>query len=464
MRLHVALPLLSAFSFAALACSSSSDQPAGPTDTGTPTDSAVTDTGGGDAPGDTAPTDPLAKDREACKFKAGDKTEATLGLTADARGKIPINHIIIVMKENRSFDQYFGSLPKAGRTDIEGLPAGASNPDKTGAKVETFHQTDACVKPDPEHQFANMHAMYDDGKMDGFVVNAVDHSSVDDKPFVTDGKYVMGAYEKADLPFYYYLADTYAVADHYFCSALSGTWSNRTFLLGSSAYGVKNTGSDFFVTDKTHLVFNDLEAAKVTWGAYSDDIPFDYALLNAGFGSTHANVYNEAKFFAQLADGSLPQVAFLDASLNILDEHPPADVQKGEAWTKKVYDAVTASPLWLKDGKGVAMIFTYDESGGFYDHVVPPPACVPSPDQAEWDRLGFRVPFVMISPFAKQKYVSKLTHSHTSITRLIQAIFDLPAMTARDANSDALLDMFDFTGTPLAKPPAPPEAGTGGCK
>jgi phospholipase C len=462
MRLPVALPFLAGFAFTALACSSS-DSGGGPAaDTGTPGDTAVVPDGGGDTPVDAPPADPFAKDREACKFKAGAKVAETLGLTAEARGKIPINHVIIVMKENRSFDEYYGNLPKAGRTDVEGLPAGASNPNKEGAKVEAFHQTDACFGPDPEHQFTHMHAMYNGGKMDGFVINAIDHTTFEDKPFVTDGKFVMGAYEKADLPFYYFLADTYAISDHYYGSALSGTWSNRLYMLAGSSYGVKNTAVDFIATG-THVLMDDLDKAGITWGAYSDDIPFAYALLGAGWGSTHPGVFNEAKFFTQLADGTLPQVAFLDASINILDEHPPADVQKGEAWTKKVYDAVTSSPLWLKDGKGVAMIFTYDESGGFYDHAVPPPACIPSPDQTEWDRLGIRVPFVMISPFAKPKYVSKITHSHTSVTRLVQAIFDLPAMTARDANSDALLDMFDFTATPLAKPPAAPAAGTGGC-
>ena len=468
MRHRVSLPLLTAFALTALACSSSDDGGGGGTDTGTPVvDSGTTDSGGGDTPtdsGDAGPSDPLQADRDACKFKAGAKVADTLGLTADKRTAIPINHVIVVMKENRSFDHYFGNLPKAGRTEVEGLPADASNPDKTGKKIAAFHQTDACVKPDPAHQFTNMHAMFDGGKLDGFVTNAIDNSTVADAPFTTDGAFVMGNYEKADLPFYYYLADTYAVADHYFGSALSGTWSNRTFLLTGSAYGIKNTGSDF-IASGTHVIFDDLDAAKVTWGAYSDDVPLDGTLLGAGYGTAHANIFNQAKFLSQLADGTLPQVAFLDAGpLNVLDEHPPADVQKGEDWTKKVYDAVVASPLWLKDGKGIAMIFTFDESGGFYDHVVPPKACIPSADQTEWDNLGFRVPFVMVSPFAKQKYVSKTTHSHTSVTRLIETIFDLPAMTARDANSDALLDMFDFTGTPLSKPPTSPAAGTGGCK
>jgi phospholipase C len=155
---------------------------------------------------------------------------------------------------------------------------------------------------------------------------------------------------------------------------------------------------------------------------------------------------------------------FADGKLNEQDEHPPADVQVGEAWTKSIYDALVAGPLWEK----TALIFTYDEAGGFFDHVPPPEkSCVARPDNpkdTEFVELGVRVPLIAVSPWARRHYVSHVQHEHTSITRLIELVFGIPALTNRDANSDALLDMFDFdckNDNPI--PPAP-AAGTGGCK
>ncbi|MGZ3450411.1 MAG: phospholipase C, partial [Polyangiales bacterium] len=357
-------------------------------------------------------------------------------------------------------------LPAEGRTDIEGIPAGYTNPDDKGVAVSPTHETNACFPYDPEHQWDNMHAGWNGGKMDGWIKNAIAHSvDKDDKtPVTTDGHFVLTWRERTDLPFYYWLTDQYAMADHWHCSALAGTWANRLYMYAGHSYGVKDTGVQF-VPDGTKTIFDALDTAKIPYGLYSDDVyPLDGAMFSIGYTMGHPRFFKEKDFFDALAAGTLPPVTFIDAGLNTFDEHPPGDVQKGEAWTKKLYDAVTSSPLWLKDGKGIAMVWTYDESGGFADHVAPPKACVAAPDQSEFDRLGVRVPFVMISPFAKKKFVSHKTYDHTSISRFIEMLFDLPAMSARDANADSLLDFFDFTGMPNAKPPAAPAAGTGGCK
>jgi phospholipase C len=449
--------LLLASPWLLLACSSSSS-------TATPADTGVADSAP-DAIADTAPIDPLAAKRAACTFGLGAKVAETLGFAAADRAKVPISHVIVVMKENRSFDHYFGKLPAEGRTDVEGIPSGYTNPDPAGAAVAPSHETNACFPYDPDHQWAAMHAGWNDGKMDGFVKSAVGHTvDKDDKtPVTTDGHFVLTYRERTDLPFYFWLTDQYAMADHYHSSALAGTWANRLYLYAANSYGVKDTAVDFIKPD-VKTIFDALDTASVTYGIYSDDVyPLDGALLTGGFGHDHKGVAVEAAFFTALADGTLPQVSFIDAGLNKIDEHPPADVQVGEAWTKKVYDAVTKSPLWLKNGKGIALVFTYDESGGFADHVPPPSACLAAADQAQFDRLGVRVPFVMISPFAKKKYVSHKTYDHTSVTRFIEMLWDLPAMSARDANADGLLDFFDFTATPNATPPTPPAAGMGVC-
>ena len=143
------------------------------------------------------------------------------------------------------------------------------------------------------------------------------------------------------------------------------------------------------------------------------------------------------------------------------DEHPANDVQPGEDWSRTIALAAMESPLWPR----LAVVFDYDTAGGLLDHVPPPEACVPAPGEEDFDRLGLRVPFFVISPWVKPGFVSHEVHEHASVLRFIELLHDLPALGARDANADALLDMFDFSSCtpPLLEPPDPPPAGTGGC-
>ncbi len=142
------------------------------------------------------------------------------------------------------------------------------------------------------------------------------------------------------------------------------------------------------------------------------------------------------------------------------DEHPPGDMQLGQAFVAKVVDAVMHSPQWAH----TAIFITYDEHGGYYDHVPPPKACVPDDlapkleakdPPGAFDRFGFRVPLIVVSPYAKRHYVSHVVVGHTSILRFVEARFGLPAMTRRDANADPLYDLFDFAHPDLSIPILP---------
>ncbi len=391
--------------------------------------------------------DTTATQRKACMFKAGALVSESLGLPAAERQKIPLKHIIVVMKENRSFDHYFGQLSKHGQPDAEPLPDTFSNLDKTGAAVTNYHLTTTCVHNDPAHQWNDMHTQVGaTGKMDGFVISGANTTG-------TDGHFVMGWYDNTDIPFYYFLANTFALADHHFASVRSGTWPDRDYLLLATSDGVRATGGGY-PADATPTIMSQLDTKGVTWGAYAPAAPFEGSLT---WGATHAGVHNLAAFKTALANGTLPSVAFVDGPA---DEHPTANIQVGEAWTRDIYQSVIASPLWAT----TAMIWTYDEAGGFFDHVAPGNSCVARPEDAAFFELGIRVPTVVISPYARQHYVSHVIHEHTSITRLIETVFDLPALTMRDANSDAMLDMFDFACPPNMKPADAPAAGTGGCK
>jgi phospholipase C len=376
----------------------------------------------------------------------------TLGLTADERAEIPIRHVVVVMKENRSFDHLLAGLNAAGQDDTAPIPPTFTNRDTSGASVAPFQLETTCVPWDPAHQWKAMHQQVDDGAMDGFVTTAAATTR-------TDGHFVMGHFQWPDLPFYYWLAGTFAINDRHFPSVRSGTWPNRDFLLLGTADGVRCTYCGH-PNPLTPTIFDALSDVGRTWGVYSDSEPFEGALA---WTRPHAGLHSFAAFLAALAGGTLPNVAFVDGVENLEDEHPPADVQVGEAWTRRIYEAAIASPLWPR----LALIWTYDEAGGFADDVPPPnDACVPRPGNpldTSFVELGVRVPLTVISPYARAHYVSHVVQDHTAITRFIEAVFDLPALTSRDANSDALLDMFDFDAPALLRPPPAPSAGTGGC-
>jgi len=169
------------------------------------------------------------------------------------------------------------------------------------------------------------------------------------------------------------------------------------------------------------------------------------------------------RFVTDAAAGKLPSVSFVDANFDIQSEEDPQDIRRGERFAADIINAAMHGPAWEK----TLVIWTFDEHGGYYDHVPPPRAIRPDnippdihvpPDQpGAYDRYGFRVPTVLISPYARRDYVSHVVHDHTSILKLIETKWNLPAMTYRDANADNLLDSFDFTGKPaFLEPPTLP--------
>jgi phospholipase C len=395
----------------------------------------------------TALRDNAAPQRASCAFHSGARAEVTLGTSGLDR--IPIRHVIIAMKENRSFDHVFGKLHEQGQPGVEPIPASFSNPDPAGAPVFPSHATTTCLPWDPGHQSPSMLACVNGGKMDGFVRNAASTTG-------TDGSFVMTYYEAGDLPFYYFLARTFAIADRHFAPTPSGTFPNRDFMMFGTAAGVVDTGITY-PRPSTPSIFHLLMDAGYTWGAYTDGAPFSATL---GWSADMPGVHPTQALYDALDHGTLPNVAFVDGIENVEDDHPDGDLQFGETWLKRLYDHAVKSPQWER----TVIFFTYDEGGGFMDHVPPPEACRDDPSKLPAQMMGPRVPLIAISPWAKRNYVSHVAHDHTAITRFVEAIFGLPALTSRDANSDALLDMFDFGCAPHAPLPSAPAPGTGGCE
>ena len=391
--------------------------------------------------------DPMSAQRSACAFGPGAHSSQTLGVEQSVLSTLPIRHVIVLMKENRSFDHLLGQLHDRGQPGTEPIPATYTNPDARGVAVSPFHATTTCIPFDPDHQASSVTACIDGDRMDGFVINGARTTG-------SDGHFAMSGYDVEDVPFYYWLATTFALSDRHFAPAATGTFANRNYLLFGTNAGVVDTGI-MYPAPTTPSLMQLLMNAGYTWGAYTDGAPLSGTL---GWRSSDPGVHSLQAFYDALDQGTLPNVAFVDARGNFEDDHPPADVQRGEAWTKVIYDHAVASPQWPR----LAIIFTYDEAGGFADHVPPEPhGCRVS--GSPFMQRGPRVPLVVVSPWARRNFVSHVVHDHTAITRLIEALFDLPALTERDANSDALLDLFDFScGRDLTVPPAP-AAGTGGC-
>lgn len=350
---------------------------------------------------------------------------------------MPLDHIVVIMQENHSFDNYFGKLnkPKFYGSEIDGVTDELSNPDWFGRSVRMHHETQTSVL-DTFHDWNSEHFLWNKGKNNNFVK--------------LNGERSMGYYEETELGFYYELANKYAVADRYFCSVLGPTFPNRFFLIAGTAFGhISNdypkNADDF--NQKT--IFDTLDEYGVSWRYYADWDGY-LKLFGKLYKKDRSKIAKLSDYETDLANGTLPHVVFLESKDDVEDEHPPANIQKGQAWVEARVKALMASSAW----ESSALFLTYDENGGLFDHVPPPEACAPDStvpqlnSEAEsggYDRYGFRVPFVAVSPYVKSHFVSHQVYDHTSILKFIETKFNLPALTERDANANDLTDLFDFS-------------------
>jgi phospholipase C len=401
-----------------------------------------------------------AEKRASCTYAAGTLPAETQGASFPSGKEIPIDHIIIVMMENRSFDHYFQMLPEFGQSDVDVADADFSNPDTDGNPVPIFHDTEYCFV-DTRHSWDGTHQQIAGGNMTGFVTsNEGFHEFPQMQLEMLTGSRAMAYYDGADLPFYYWLANEFAIGDRYFSSLPGPTLPNRMYLYGATSYGAVHNS----LPPEEDMIIDWLEARELDWKVYATDAPA-MAIYVSKVQTLLAHKAPIEQFYEDAAAGNLPQVAFIDPDLSLSpdiytrnDEHPPAVAQVGQLFTAKITDALLRSPNWPRS----AMFFTYDEHGGTYDHVTPPEACIPDdyeptlepgdPDKP-LDRYGVRVPFIVVSPFAKKHHVAHETYDHTSILRFVQARFVMPAFTARDANALAPWDMFDFDNPAHLEPP-----------
>jgi phospholipase C len=468
---------------------------------------------------------------------------ATVSATFNPAGSITaINHVIILVQENRSLDNYLGELrqywAQNGYPDqsFDGLPqfnptSGAAplqgpapsipgcNPNDPAPSdcvidptnpVTSFHLNTMCME--------NTSPSWDEAHNDWDYTDPVGNSADTGNGFVytaaydgralgyydSDGIRAMGYYNGDDLNFLYFMASNFATSDRWFHPTMSRTNINREYLLGATSGGYvypngTNTADTPQLTSET--IFQDLQNAGISWKIYvnpkgsSCTAPYTASCLmtlsylqNFTFAQTVISQYPQdiqpiSQYFTDVQNGTLPQVAEIEpASDGGLDEHgtdadtyPPTNIQLGEQYVESLIQPLMTSSSWSSS----ALFWTYDENGGLYDHVSPQP--MPSPDgikpldlmtgdicsnstgpTCDFVWTGYRVPLVVVSPYAKQNYVSHTAADYTAILKFIETRFNLPPLNKRDAAQMDMTEFFDFNNPPWMKPPVPPAQNTTG--
>jgi phospholipase C len=351
-----------------------------------------------------------------------------------------IDHVVVVTMENRSFDHFLGWLPGAN-----GRQRGLTYTDAVGRPHATHRlapDLQGCGHPDPDHSYQGGRIEYDGGACDGWLRAG------------SNDEYAIGFYTRPDLAFLGRAAADWTTLDGYFAAIMAETYPNRVYLHAAQTDRLSNTTT----VSTLPTIWDRLAAAGVGGRYYYSDVPF-LALWGARYVSIGRPF---AAFEADCAAGTLPAVAYVDPrfvdeqSGTSGDDHPHADIRNGEAFLNSVYRAVTTGPAW----PSTLLVITYDEWGGFFDHVPPALAAIPPADAALGSdgRRGFRVPSLIVSPCARRRAVAGPLLDHTSILRTIEWRWGLAPLTVRDATAGNLADLLDLTAPNLHAPvyPVPP--------
>ncbi len=360
-------------------------------------------------------------------------------------GNSRIDHVVVVTMENRSFDHFLGWLPNA-----DGKQAGLTYLDTQGIAHSTYSlsgDNTGCPHPDPDHSYDGARTEYDSGKMDGFLRAS------------TNDIYSIGYYGEKDIPFYAALARHYTTCDRYFPSILGPTFPNRLFLHAAQTDRLSNTPA----LSTLPTIWDRLAAAGVSANYYYSNVPF-LGLWGPKYAGI-SRLYTD--FLVAAATGTLPAVSFVDPIYTILDDgtgnddHPHADIRKGDRFLYDTFQAVARGPKWAN----TVFVVNFDEWGGFFEHIAPPRATAPNnvdPDLVNGKALlGFRVPTVVASPFsagqANDPRVSDLVFDHTSVLKLIEWRWGLAPLTLRDASNDVsnLAHALNFENPNVSVPTLP---------
>jgi phospholipase C len=426
-----------------------------------------------------------------------------------------VNHIIFMMQENRSFDAYFGKIndyraslaPPLGR-DADDLETNFANPADApdNQLISNFHLSTSCIFNTTagwleSHGNANRFDVSDSAPLllDGFVHTASGLATFDGDPD-TKGVRSMGYYTQADLPSPYWFATQFATSDRFYNPEPAQTEATRLYALAATSQGLVHRPQDTNTQLTAKTIFQLLDAANISWKIYSVDRQPDGKLITTlrnfqPYGATKEDhIVPISQFMTDVQNNTLPAYSYIEPGFSSgRDEHPGKgnNIQPGAAFMNSLFTALINSPSW----KDSIFIETFDENGGLFDHVSPmidgrpilelsvgasgqavgagkyPTDAaimhVPSPDgikprdlltsdpqNDDFVRTGFRVPLIIVSPFAKPHYVSHTPMDYTAVLKFVEKRFNLPSLTARDAAQADMEEFFDFS-SPNLTPPSP---------
>jgi phospholipase C len=359
----------------------------------------------------------------------------------------PIEHFLVVMQENHTFDNYFGTYPGAN-----GFPEGTCMPvdpfDKANTEcVEPFHIGDRPIE-DLDHSLGTFRLQYNSGKMDGFVYALNQRNQ--------NGALAMGYYDGRDLPYYWNLADQYVLFDSFFSSEQGGSFGNHMFWVSGQQGGGRISEEGYDIP----TLFDQLEERGISWKFYVQnyDPGINYRTVDQYPGNRASQVIwvpllniprflddpelashivDISEYFKDLENGTLPAVSYIVPSG--ASEHPPSSVRSGQRFVKSLIQGLMRSDSWDTS----AFLLVYDDWGGWYDHVEPP--------QVDEFGYGMRVPALLVGPHVKRGVVDSTVLDYTSIMKFVQDNWDLEPLTERNANAKTFVSAFDFTQTP--RPP-----------
>jgi phospholipase C len=358
----------------------------------------------------------------------------------------PIEHLVVLMQENHSFDNYFGTYPGA-----DGIPTGTKmpvDPQNPGAGyVEPWHIGNSSIT-DLSHSVATYREQYNNGKMDGFV-SALNRRN-------QDGRLAMGYYNGEDIPYYWNLADRYVLFDRFFSSASDGSFSNHMYWIAGVPPSTERGQSLAQRLNKTDTIFDRLEAAGISWKFYIQNYDSTITYRNLGTSGNRASqviwapvlnidrfiddpklsshIVDLSQYYEDLRSGTLPAVAYIVPSG--ASEHPPSNIQTGQRFVKTLVQELMRSSAWNSS----AFLLLYDDWGGWYDHVKP----------VAVDAYGYgpRVPGLLVSPYARVGHIDSTQLDFTSVLKFIEENWNLKPLAERDAKANNFLSAFDFNQDP----------------
>lgn len=464
-----------------------------------------------------------------CTVMMGSSNQAVTATFTGAASIASINHIIFMAQENRSFDQYFSQLPAYWAANgfpaqqFDSIPANFSNPgcdpgfpppmfpctvDSNSPKITPFHFGTVCVQ-NTTPSWNESHVDFNNGapasqnpKIDGFVHMAGSFARDQAPPyFDTNGVRALGYYDGNDLNYYYFMASNFGTSDRWFAPAMNRTQINRMYLIGATSQGnIRPLNETMSPQLSAKPIFQLLQEHGITWKIYvhpdSSGCTTPQCLVHMSYinefqyektvlAQFPQNIAPISQYFTDVQNGTLPQVALIEPASNVgLDEHPTesngpggVNIQAGAAYVSSLINALMNSSSWSSS----VFILTWDEHGGFFDHVppqpmpnpdgiapklVPPDVCTtntgPQTGTCNFQTTGWRVPVIVISPFSKKNFVDHTTADYTAWLKLVETRFGLPALTARDAAQPDMTEFFDFTNAPWMTPPTPPKQNRSG--